>query len=199
MDPSSPKLGNARKKLHKTTLISPPLYRHVLLQSLAVGSPAIFVPQNFCLNLHEEEECWLFKAAPQQCGLSCFALQPSAEFTGTKIRGQMPKAPSGVSGETLALRQGFSGQCKIWVLLSGRVSFSPFYSREPKVNKCLYHALEASIYLGEIKLLCRPCLQHLVLLLFSKQRLISLCNLPRYMLLQCLNASQIITFFFKIL
>lgn len=139
--PKLSKVRKCQKKITQDNLNFPSLYRHVLIQSLAIGSPAIFVPQNFCLNLHEEEECWLFKAAPQQCGLSCFSPQPSAEFTGTEIRGQMPKAPSGVSGETLALRQGFSGQCKIWVLLSARVSFSPFCSREPKVNKCLYHAL----------------------------------------------------------
>jgi len=32
------------------------LYRHVLTQSLAISSPAIFAAENFCLNLHKEEE-----------------------------------------------------------------------------------------------------------------------------------------------
>lgn len=110
--PKLSKLGNTRKKITKTTLLFVPLYRHAIIQSLALSSPAIFalISALICTK-RKNADC--LRTAPQQFVLSCFSLQLLAWFTGTEIRGQVSKAPSAVSEETLGLPQGFSVQCKI--------------------------------------------------------------------------------------
>lgn len=61
--------------------------------------------------MRKSDDC--SRPAPQQLALSCFSLQPLAWFSGTAMRRQLFKAPSGVSGEILALPQPFSVQCQL--------------------------------------------------------------------------------------
>lgn len=55
-----------------------------------------------------------------------------------KLGDSCPMPPLERQWRDIIAYPGFSIQCKN-ELLSGSVSFSPFCSREPKVNKCLYH------------------------------------------------------------
>lgn len=134
--PKLSKVRKCQKKLHRQFSFFP--FAQACCDT-ASSSPPSFAPNNFYLNLCNEEKRWLLKSC-SSAALSCFFnLQPLAWFSGTAMRGQSSKAPSGVSGEILALPRGFSVQCKVWI--TSWKCFCPFCRREPVVNNCLYHAL----------------------------------------------------------